>query len=466
LGGFYGVVSKNDCVMDVYFGTDYHSHLGTCRGGMAIWSGKSFNRSIHNIENTQFRAKFESELPQITGNMGIGCISDTEPQPLVVRSHLGQYAISTVGKILNIEEIAEKAFLKNSTHFLETNTGSINPTELVSVIIDQEDSFKDGLLKVQEMIEGSCSILLLTPEGIYASRDKYGRTPLVVGKKEGAYCISFESCVFTNLGYTHEYELGSGEIIFLTPEGVEKVAPANNKMKICAFLWVYYGYPSSTYEGMNVEVMRYNNGASMAKNDNVNIDMVAGIPDSGVGHAIGYSNYSKVPFGRPFVKYTPTWARSFMPQDQGIRNLVARMKLMPIPELISGKSLLFCDDSIVRGTQMRETVDLLYSCKAKEVHIRSACPPLVYGCKYLNFSTSRSVMDLAARQAIIELEGREPESFSVYCDPSTENYNAMVDRISKNLNFSSLKYQNINDMIAAIGIGADKICTYCWNGKE
>ncbi|NTW05251.1 MAG: amidophosphoribosyltransferase [Peptococcaceae bacterium] len=466
MGGFFGVVSKDDCVMDVYFGTDYHSHLGTCRGGMAIWSGKSFNRSIHNIENTQFRAKFESELPQITGNMGIGCISDTEPQPLVVRSHLGQYAISTVGKIINIEEIAEKAFLKNSTHFLETNTGSINPTELVSVIIDQENSFKEGLLKAQEIIEGSCSILLLTPEGIYASRDKYGRTPLVVGKKEGAYCISFESCVFTNLGYIHDYELGPGEIIFLSPEGVEKVAPAGNKMRICAFLWVYYGYPSSTYEGMNVEVMRYNNGASMAKNDNVKIDMVAGIPDSGVGHAIGYSNYSKIPFGRPFVKYTPTWARSFMPQDQGIRNLVARMKLMPIPELISDKSLLFCDDSIVRGTQMRETVDLLYSCNAKEVHIRSACPPLVYGCKYLNFSTSRSVMDLAARQAIIELEGREPDSFAAYCDPLTGNYNAMVDRISKNLNFSSLKYQNIHDMIAAIGIGADKICTYCWNGKE
>jgi len=466
VGGFFGVVSKNDCVMDVYFGTDYHSHLGTSRGGMAIWSGNKFNRSIHNIENTQFRAKFESELPKIKGNMGIGCISDTEPQPLTVRSHLGNYAISTVGKINNLDEIVDKAFANPSIHFLETNRGAISPTELVSVIIDQEESFKEGLLKAQELIQGSCSILLLTPQGIYASRDKLGRTPLIVGKKEDAYCVSFESCTLTNLGYMFNYELGPGEIILITPEDIEKVAPPREKMQICAFLWVYYGYPSSTYEGMNVEVMRYRNGETMAKNDNVEIDMVAGIPDSGVGHAIGYSNQSKVPFGRPFVKYTPTWARSFMPQDQGIRNLVARMKLMPIPELVSGKRLLFCDDSIVRGTQMRETVELLYKCNAREIHIRSACPPLVCGCKYLNFSTSRSVMDLAARQAIIELEGKEPESLDAYCDPATEQYNCMVECISKRLNFSTLKYQNIHSMVDAIGIGADKICTYCWNGKE
>ena len=466
MGGLFGVVSKEDCVMDVYFGTDYHSHLGTSRGGMAIWSGNSFNRSIHNIENTQFRAKFESELPKIKGNMGIGCISDTDPQPLTVRSHHGKYAITTVGKINNFDEIADKAFFNHNIHFMETSKGSINPTELVSVIIDHENSFKDGLLKAQGLLQGSCSILLLTPQGIYASRDKLGRTPLIVGKKEGSYCVSFESCTFANLGYSFNYELGPGEIILLTQDGIEKIAPARDKMKICAFLWVYYGYPSSTYEGMNVEIMRYRNGAAMAKNDNVDIDMVAGIPDSGVGHAIGYSNQSKVPYGRPFIKYTPTWARSFMPQDQDIRNLVARMKLMPIPELVADKRLLFCDDSIVRGTQLRETVDLLYNCHAREVHIRSSCPPLVFGCKFLNFSTSRSEMDLVARQAIIELEGKEPESFEAYCDPATEKYNCMLDSIRKRLNFSTLKYQNIYGMIDSIGIGEDKICTYCWNGKE
>ncbi len=466
MSGFFGVVSKEDCVMDLYFGTDYHSHLGTSRGGMAVWSGNGFNKSIHDIENTQFRTKFESELPKIKGNMGIGCISDTEPQPLTVRSHLGQYAISTIGKINNLNELADQAFNHQNIHLLETSKGAINPTELVSVIIDQENSFKDGLLKAQELIEGSCSILLLTPQGIFASRDKLGRTPLIVGEKEGSYCVSFESCAFTNLGYRFNYELGPGEILRLTPDGIEKIAPPRDKMRICAFLWVYYGYPSSTYEKMNVEVMRYRNGAAMAKNDDVEIDLVAGIPDSGVGHAIGYSNQSKIPFGRPFIKYTPTWARSFMPQDQTIRNLVAKMKLMPVPELISDKRLLFCDDSIVRGTQMRETVDLLYQYNAREVHIRSACPPLVFGCKYLNFSTSRSEMDLAARQAIIELEGKEPESLEEYCDPANEKYNYMVNCISKRLNFSTLKYQNLHDMIDAIGIGKDRICTYCWNGKE
>ncbi len=466
MSGFFGVVSKEDCVMDVYFGTDYHSHLGTSRGGMAIWSGDTINRAIHNIENTQFRAKFESELPNIKGNMGIGCISDTEPQPLTVRSHLGKYAISTVSKINNLNEIVDQEFSHRNIHFLETSKGTINPTEFVSVIIDQENSFKDGLLKAQELIEGSCSILLLTPQGIYASRDKLGRTPLIVGEKDGSYCVSFESCTFANLGYQFKYELGPGEIVLLTPDGVEKISPPKSKMKICAFLWVYYGYPSSTYEGMNVEIMRYRNGASIAKNDNVDIDLVAGIPDSGVGHAIGYSNQSKVPYGRPFIKYTPTWARSFMPQDQNIRNLVARMKLMPIPELVAEKRLLFCDDSIVRGTQLRETVDLLYKCNAREVHIRSACPPLVFGCKYLNFSTSRSELDLVARQAIIELEGKEPASFDAYCDPDNEKYDLMVNCIRKRLNFSTLKYQNIHDMLDAIGIDKDKICTYCWNGKE
>lgn len=466
MSGFFGVVSKEDCVTDVYFGTDYHSHLGTSRGGMAIWNGKSFDRKIHNIETTQFRAKFESELPKAKGKMGIGCISDTEPQPLTVRSHLGQYAISTVGRINNLYEIVDQELTHRHIHFLETSKGTINSTELVSVIIDQENSFLEGLVKAQELIEGSCSILLLTPQGIYAARDKLGRTPLIVGCKEGAYCVSFESCTFANLGYTFEYGLGPGEIVFLTPDGMEQVAPPRDKMKICAFLWVYYGYPSSTYEGMNVEIMRYRNGAAMAQKDQVDIDMVAGIPDSGVGHAVGYSNQSKVPYGRPFIKYTPTWARSFMPQDQHVRNLVARMKLMPIPELVSGQRLLFCDDSIVRGTQLRETVDLLYKCNAREVHIRSACPPLVFGCRYLNFSASRSQMDLVARRAIIELEGKEPEAFEAYCDPDHEKYECMVNCIRKKLNFDTLKYQNIHDMLDAIGIDKEKICTYCWDGKQ
>ncbi len=466
MGGLFGAASKKDCVLDVYFGTDYHSHLGTSKGGMAVWNGNCFNRAIHNLENIQFRAKFESELPKLKGNMGIGCISDTEAQPLTVRSHLGQYSITTVGKINNVDEIVSKIFADKNIHFMETSRGVINPTELVSAIIDQENSFKDGLLKAQDMIQGSCTILLLTSHGIYASRDKYGRTPLVVGAKQDSYCVTFESCTFANLGYIFHYELGPGEIVLVTPEGIQNVAPKREKKKICSFLWVYYGYPSSTYEGMSVELMRYRNGAAMAKNDDVTVDMVAGVPDSGVGHAIGYSNESKIPFGRPFIKYTPTWSRSFMPQDQEIRNLVARMKLMPIPELVAGKKLLFCDDSIVRGTQLRETVELLYSSGAKEVHIRSACPPLVFGCKFLNFSTSRSEMDLIARQAIIEMEGKEPESLQEYCDPDNEKYNCMLECIKKRLNFSTLKFQNIHDMVAAIGIGEENLCTYCWNGKE
>lgn len=466
MGGLFGVASKRDCVLDVYFGTDYHSHLGTRKGGMAVWNGTSFNRAIHNIENTQFRAKFEPELTKLKGNLGIGCISDTEAQPLTVRSHLGQYSITTVGKINNVDALVDMVFSNKSVHFMETSSGQMNPTELVSAIIDKENSFKDGLLKVQELIDGSCTILLMTTQGIYASRDRYGRTPLIVGKKEDSYCVTFESCTFANLGYTFEYELGPGEIVLMTPDGIEKVSPARDKLCICSFLWVYYGYPSSTYQGMSVELMRYRNGASMAKNDDVEVDMVAGVPDSGVGHAIGYSNESKIPFGRPFIKYTPTWSRSFMPQNQEMRNLVARMKLMPIPELVADKKLLFCDDSIVRGTQLRETVDLLYRSKAKEVHIRSACPPLVFGCKYLNFSTSRSEMDLIARQAIIELEGKEPESLQEYCDPDNEKYERMIECIKKKLNFSTLKFQNIHDMIDSIGIGAENLCTYCWNGKE
>ena len=466
MGGLFGVVSKGSCVMDLYFGTDYHSHLGTSRGGMAVWTGNSLVSTIHNIQNIHFRAKFEADLSGMEGNMGIGCISDTEAQPLLVYSHLGHYAITTVGRINNIQDLANKSLAKQNTHFLEMSRGVINPTEVVSSLIDEGESFKEGIQKAQEAIDGSCTMLILTKEGIYAARDRFGRTPLVVGEKEGAYCVSFESCAFPNLGYQTKYELGPGEIILLTPEGIEKISPPRDKMKICAFLWVYYGYPSSSYEGMNVEVMRYRNGAALARNDDVEVDLIAGIPDSGIAHAIGYSNESRVPYGRPFIKYTPTWSRSFMPQDQNIRNLVAKMKLIPITELVAEKRLLFCDDSIVRGTQMRETTELLYNCNAKEVHIRPACPPLVYGCKYLNFSSSSSELDLIARQAIRELEGNEPASLDEYCDPNTEKYSCMVDWIRKRLNFTSLKYQSLYDMLDAIGLPWESVCTYCWNGKE
>lgn len=464
MGGLFGVVAKSDCVNDLFFGTDYHSHLGTSRGGMSVWSGKGFNRSIHNIENVQFRSKFEGDLREMAGNMGIGCISDTEAQPLTVRSHLGHYAITTVGKINNIPELVEKAFARNTAHFLEMSGGEINPTELVAALIDQEGSFEQGIRKAQESIDGSCTLLLLTPRGIYAARDRFGRTPLIVGEKDGAYCVSMETCAFPNLGYRFQHELGPGEILLITPEGPEQLAAPGNLLRICSFLWIYYGYPSSTYEGMNVEVMRYRNGAALARNDNVEVDLVAGVPDSGVAHSIGYANEARVPYGRPFVKYTPTWPRSFMPQDQEVRNLVARMKLIPIHELIQGKRLLFCEDSIVRGTQLRETIERLYDFGAREVHMRPGCPPLVHGCRYLNFSRSRSELDLAGRQAIRELEGMDPASFKEYTDPSTEKHRNMVDRIRKRLNLTTLQYQTLPDMVEAIGLPKEKVCTYCWDG--
>jgi len=466
MGGLFGVASKNDCVMDLYFGTDYHSHLGTSRGGMAVYSGNGFSRYIHNIENIQFRAKFEHDLAEMSGNMGIGCISDTEAQPLTVCSRHGHYALTTVGRINNTDELVKKAFDRNYLHFLEMSRGEINPTELVSALIDQEDTVKDGILRAQEAIEGSCTMLVLTKDGIYASRDRMGRTPLIIGEKEGSLCVTFESSALPNLGYRLKHELGPGEIVLLTPDGCETLSPPRNEMKICAFLWVYYGYPASSYEGRNVETMRYRSGMALARNDNADIDVVAGIPDSGVAHALGYSNESGKPFVRPFVKYTPTWSRSFIPQDQNIRDLVAKMKLIPIPELIRDKRLLFCDDSIVRGTQMAKTAQLLYSFDAKEVHLRSACPPLLYGCKYLNFSRSRSEMDLITRRTIIEIEGSEPDNIDEYCDPCSEKYKCMVECMRKKLKFTSLRFQTLEDMIDSIDLPACKVCTYCWNGKE
>lgn len=387
MGGFFGVASKNDCVFDLFFGTDYHSHLGTRRAGMAVYNKETgFERAIHNIENAPFRTKFDKDVNEMQGTLGIGCISDYEPQPLLVRSHHGTYAIMTVGKINNMEAIVDDLFSSGHSHFLEMSGGDINATELVAAVINQKDNLIEGLQYVQELIDGSMTVVLLTPKGIYAARDRLGRTPVVVGKKEDAYCISFESFAYLNLGYVDEKELGPGEIVIVTPESVTTLVSPGKEMKICTFLWVYYGYPSSSYEGISVEKMRYNCGALLARRDDVHPDNVAGVPDSGVAHAIGYSNASGIPFSRPFIKYTPTWPRSFMPTIQSQRNMIAKMKLIPVHDLIKDKSLLLIDDSIVRGTQLRETTEFLYQSGAGEVHIRTACPPLLYGCKYLNFS--------------------------------------------------------------------------------
>jgi len=464
MGGLFGVVSREDCVLDLFYGTDYHSHLGTRRGGMAVWNNKGFTRSIHSIENAQFRTRFEGELQKMSGPMGIGCISDTDSQPLIVRSHLGDYAIVTVGRINNARQLVNEAFDRHTAHFTELSGGEVSPTELTATLIAQEKTFEDGIRRAQEAIDGSCSLLLLTSRGIYAARDRFGRTPLAIGEKDGAYCATVETCAFPNLEYRLLRQLGPGEIVLLTPDGIEQLAAPGDTLRICAFLWVYYGYPSSSYEGINVEVMRYRSGAALARNDNVAVDIVAGIPDSGIAHAIGYANEAKIPYTRPFVKYTPTWPRSFTPHEQDIRDLVARMKLIPIRDLIQGKRLLFCEDSIVRGTQLRETIQWLYDDGAKEVHMRTACPPLIYGCRFLNFSRSRSELDLAGRQAIQELEGVDNPPIAEYADPASEKYHAMVDRIRHRLALTSLQYQTLPDMLGAIGLPKEKVCTYCWDG--
>lgn len=468
MGGFFGAVSKEDCVFDLFFGVDYHSHLGTRRAGMAVYDCESgFDKAIHNIENAPFRTKFTKESNSIHGQMGIGCISDFEAQPILIRSHHGTYAISTVGKINNIDEIADE-IIKTNTHFFEMHGGGINQTELVAAIINQKENFIEGIRYVQEIVDGSISILILTPKGVYAVRDKLGRTPISIGQKEDGYCASFESFAYLNLGYKEYKELGPGEAVVLTPDGVKTLIPAGDKMRICTFLWIYYGYPSASYEGISVEKMRYNCGKALAKRDNVKPDIVAGVPDSGIAHAIGYSNEAGIPYSRPFIKYTPTWPRSFMPTNQTKRNLIAKMKLIPIHDLIEGKSLLLIDDSIVRGTQLRETTEYLFESGAKEVHIRPACPPLFYGCKYLNFSRSTSEMDLITRRVIKKLEGVEPtdEMIKEYVDPDGEKYAAMIEEIRKELHFTTLRYHRLDDMIASVGIDSDKLCTYCWDGKE
>ncbi len=468
MGGFFGVASKKDCVFDLFFGTDYHSHLGTRRAGMAVYNKETgFERAIHNIENAPFRTKFDKDVNEMKGHLGIGCISDYEPQPLLVRSHHGTYAIMTVGKINNMDAIVKELFEAGHSHFLEMSGGDINATELVAAIINQKDNLIEGLQHAQEIIDGSMTIALLTPKGIYASRDRLGRTPVVIGKKEDAYCISFESFAYLNLGYTDEKELGPGEIVIVTPEAVQTLSAPGKDMKICTFLWVYYGYPSSSYEGISVEKMRYNCGALLAKRDDVKPDNVAGVPDSGVAHAIGYSNESGIPFSRPFIKYTPTWPRSFMPTIQSQRNMIAKMKLIPVHDLIQDKSLLLIDDSIVRGTQLRETTEFLYQSGAKEVHIRTACPPLLYGCKYLNFSRSSSEMELITRRTIEAMEGNVANvNLSAYSNPDSPEYQEMVKRIGVQLNFTSLRFHRLDDMIESVGIDRCKLCTYCWDGKE
>ena len=469
MGGFFAVAAKESCVLDLFYGTDYHSHLGTRRAGMAVYGENGFDRAIHNIQNAPFRTKFEKDVEELKGNIGIGCISDFEPQPLLVHSHLGSFAITTVGKIANSEELVQECYDSGKTHFLEMSGGSINQTEVAAAIINQKDSILDGLKYLQEKVVGSLSVLLLTKDGIYASRDRLGRTPIIVGKKEGAYCLSFESFAYLNLGYSDYRELGPAEIVFMTPDGVETLSQPGEDMKMCSFLWVYYGYPTSTYDGVNVEEMRYETGRCMARRDEKNVqpDYAAGVPDSGVPAAIGYSNEAKIPYTRPFIKYTPTWPRSFMPSSQAQRSMIAKMKLIPVQPLIKDKKLLLVDDSIVRGTQLGETTEFLYESGAKEVHVRPACPPIMYSCKYLNFSRSTSEMDLITRRMIMELEGEiTDELLEEYSNPDSDKYKAMVEEIRKKLGFTSLQYARLDDIIQAIGLSPCKLCTYCWNGKE
>jgi amidophosphoribosyltransferase len=466
MGGFFGVVSKDDCVRDLFYGTDYHSHLGTKRGGLATCNDGEFVRFIHNIETSQFRSKFESDILRMRGTRGIGVISDYEDQPLIIGSHLGVYAIVTVGVIQNADRLAREAFGKRTTHFSEMSGGGVNPTELVATLINQQRTFEEGIAAAQEAIEGSCSILVLTPRGIYAARDRLGRTPVVTARKDGAHAVTFETCALPNLNYRLERYLGPGEIVWMSEDGFEQKKAPGTRMQICSFLWVYYGYPASSYEGINVEVVRNRCGAALARRDDVAVDIVAGIPDSGTGHAIGYANEAHLPYARPFVKYTPTWPRSFMPQDQAVRDLVARMKLIPIRELIDGRRVLFCEDSIVRGTQLKDTIRRLHDCGAREVHMRPACPPLVFGCPYLNFSRSRSELDLAGRRAIHTIQGECEGCQAEYVDPDSEKFKHMVEVIRQRLDLTSLRYQRLEDLVAAIGLPKEKLCTHCWDGAE
>lgn len=466
MGGFFGVVGRSDIVRDLFYGVDYHSHLGTKRGGLAVGNDNGIVRYIHNIENAQFRSKFEDDVRKLHGQRGIGVISDFEDQPLLIRSHLGHFSIATVGAVKNIDALVDRAFRAKRIHFSEMRGGAINQTELIAALINQRETFEAGIQHVWETIEGSCSMLILTDEGVLAARDGKGRTPVVLGTKDGSYAATFETCAFPNLGFEIDRYLGPGEIVMMTADGFETVVPPRDTLHICAFLWVYYGYPASNYEGINVETVRNICGELLARKEEVGIDFVAGIPSSGIGHGLGYAAAARIPFRRPFVKYTPTWARSFMPQSPDIRETVARMKLIPIREIIQGKKLLFCEDSIVRGTQLKDTIQRLYEFGAVEVHMRPACPPLVYACPYLNFSRSRSELDLAARKAIRALEGPDFTDYGEYAKAGSEKYEAMVSWIAQKLGLTSLRYQRMEDLVKAIGLPKSKLCTYCWDGIE
>jgi len=466
MSGFFGSISKDDCVSDVFYGTDYHSHLGTKRAGLAFYHTKNgFHHVIHSLEKGYFRSKFEDILVDFSGCSGIGIISDSESQPLVVNSHLGKFAIATVSKIANLDALESK-FLKNRQHFSETSQGGVNATELVAMLITEGTDFISGIENVFSSVKGSCSMLLLTERGIIAARDKLGRHPIIIGKKDRAYCVASETCSFANLNFETEKFIGPGEIILLNADGYEQLRKPNEKMQICSFLWVYYGYPPSFYEGINVEDCRYRCGAALGRKDDVDVDFVSGIPDSGVAHAIGYSNARKLPYKRPYIKYTPTWPRSFMPQSQQMRDLVAKMKLIPNEALIKGKKGVFCDDSIVRGTQLKDNTMDLFEAGIQEVHMRIACPPLTYACEFLNFSRSRSTLDLASRKAIMQLEGTEDVDLKAYSDPQSDQYKAMVEQIRKNLGLTSLKYQELGDLVEAIGLPKEKLCTHCWDGSS
>ena len=471
MSGFFGIASREDCVTELFYGVDYHSHLGTKRGGMTVYGDRGFDNAIHNISNAPFRTKFELESNEMQGNIGIGVISDYEPQPWVLQSHLGSFALATVGVINNVQELLDILYADGAVHFQEMKGGEVNPTELVGALICKKSSIVEGIRYVQGLIDGSMSILVMTKEGIYAARDRLGRTPVIVGHKEGSFCVASESFAYMNLGYTDYHELGPAEIYYFTAEEGKTVGEPQDEMKMCTFMWVYYGYPTASYEGKGVEEMRCNCGSKMAIRDNlqVEVDLVAGVPDSGLAYAVGYANETMIPYARPFIKYTPTWSRSFMPTNQKQRNLVAHMKLIPVYEYIKDKSLLLIDDSIVRGTQSKETVEFLYQHCAKEVHMRSACPPLMHICKYLNFSRSRSEMDLITRRVIAELEGTDkitPELIEVYSNPDSEQYKRMVKEIGDRLNFTSLEFLRLDDLLASIGIDESKLCTYCWTGKE
>jgi amidophosphoribosyltransferase len=465
MGGFFGAISKTDCVEDVFFGTDYHSHLGTKRAGMVfIVPGKGFRRSIHNLENSYFRNKFEDELSGFSGNSGLGVISDTDPQPILFNSHLGHFAIVTVSRLVNLPEL-ERMFLKDKKHFTENFEGNINPTEVVANLICEKDSFVEGIEHVFDTIKGSCSILILTENGIMAARDKLGRTPVVIGKKKDSRAVASESCSFPNTGFELEYYLGPGEIVKVTSDGFIQLKKPGEKMQVCSFLWVYYGYPPSCYEGINVDECRYRCGAALAKRDPVTADYVCGIPDSGVGHAVGYGNEKMIPYKRAYSKYTPTWPRSFMPQNQNQRDLVAKMKLIPNKGVIEGKRMVFLDDSIVRGTQLKDNTKDLRDSGAAEVHMRIACPPLLFACDFLNFSESRTILELAGRSAIKQIGGDEND-LQEYANPDSDKYAAMVKQIAQNLDLDTLIYQRLDDLITAIGLTKEKLCTHCWDGSS